>query len=220
MNAARPRLARGAALFLLLAACSQRTPIEVGSRAPAGRLVTATASDPRTFNPVLVTDQTSSQALADVFEPLVRTNPLTTEPEPVLADRWEWSGDGRACTFHLRDGVRWHDGRPFTSDDVVFTFEAIFDERVANSARFALTVDGQPIVVTAPDAATVRFSMPRPFAPFLAAVEVPILPRHVLGGSLADGSFSRRWGIDAKPAELVGTGPYRMKSYVPAQWIE
>ena len=55
---------------------------------------------------------------------------------------------------------------------------------------------------------------------FLAAVEVPILPRHVLGSSLADGSFGRRWGIDAKPSELVGTGPFRMKGYVPAQWIE
>jgi len=208
------------AILLAAAACAGGTPIEAGSRVPAGRLVTATASDPRTFNPVLVTDQTSNLALADVFEGLLRTDPITTRPEPVLAESWEWSADGRDCTFRLRDGVRWHDGAPFTSDDVAFTFEAIFDERFPNSARFSLTVDGQPIRVSTPDARTVRFSMPRPFAPFLAAVEVPILPRHVLGPSLADGSFGRRWGIDAKPAELVGTGPFRMKSYVPAQWIE
>lgn len=211
-----------ALLLVLLAAtgCRRETVIRAGSRAPADRLVTAVASDPRTFNPVLVTDQTSNLALADVFEGLVRTNPETTLPEGVLAERWEWGDGGRSCTFHLRPGVRWHDGAPFGAADVVFTFAAIFDDRVPNSARFSLTVDGSPIRVESIDDLTVRFTMPRPFAPFLAAVEVPILPRHRLGTSLADGSFSRRWGIDTAPRDLVGTGPWRMTRYVPAQLLE
>lgn len=216
------RAAAGAMLALLAGAtsCSEGTPVRAGSRAPAGRLVTAIGSDPRTFNPVLVTDQTSNLVLAEVFEGLVRTNPVTTLPEPVLAESWEWNPAGTTCTFHLRPGVRWHDGAPFGAADVVFTFAAIFDDRVPNSARFALTVDGQPIRVEAVDDLTVRFAMPRPFAPFLAAVEVPILPRHRLGDALADGSFTRRWGIDTDPRELVGTGPWRMIRHVPAQRIE
>src|SRR5262249_36835735 len=58
------------------------------------------------------------------------------------------------------------------------------------------------------------------FAPFLMAVGVPILPRHILGTSLKDGTFTHRWGIDTPPQELVGTGPYRMSRYVPAQLVE
>ena len=75
------------------------------------------------------------------------------------------------------------------------------------------------LIGVSPDPRTVRFSMPRPFAPFLAAVEVPILPRHVLGSSLADGSFGRRWGIDAKPSELVGTGPFRFAEWKHGQYV-
>ncbi|HZR81344.1 MAG TPA: ABC transporter substrate-binding protein [Candidatus Binatia bacterium] len=200
--------------------CSHDAPARAGGRVQGARLVTATASDPKTFNPVLVTDQTSNLALAEVFEGLVRTDARTTLPEAVLAERWEWSDDGKSCTFRLRPGVQWHDGQPFTSADVVFTFDAIFDDKVPNSARFTLTVDGAPIRAVAVDDLTVRFDLPRPFAPFLAAVGVPILPKHLLGGALADGTFAHRWGIDTDPRELIGTGPYRMRRYVPAQLIE
>ena len=203
-----------------LCACRNETPARAGSRVRGQRLVTATASDPKTFNPILVTDQTSNLALAEVFEGLVRMNPATTLPEPVLAERWEWSDDGKLCTFHLRPGVRWHDGAPFSADDVVFTFDAVFDDAVPNSARYTLTVDGKRIGVAALDENTVQFSLPRPFAPFLSAVEVPIVPKHILGSALADRTFTHRWGIDTDPRELIGTGPYRMRRYVPAQLIE
>jgi peptide/nickel transport system substrate-binding protein len=203
-----------------LASCTDDRPTRAGSRVQGARLVTATASDPKTFNPILVTDQTSNLALAEVFEGLVRTDPETTLPQPLLAERWEWSEDGKACTFHLRRGVTWHDGEPFTSADVVFTFDAVFDDRVPNSARYTLSVDGEPIRAVAVDDHTVRFDLPRPFAPFLSAVGVSILPEHVLGAALADGTFTHRWGIDTPPPELIGTGPYRMRRYVAAQLIE
>jgi peptide/nickel transport system substrate-binding protein len=204
----------------LLAACTSDSPARAGSRVQGQRLVTATASDPKTFNPILVTDQTSNLALAEIFEGLVRTNPETNLAEPVLAEAWEWGDGGKTCTFRLRRDVQWHDGTPLTSADVVFTFDAVFDERVPNSSKFTLTVDGAPIRAVAVDAHTVRFELPRPFAPFLSAVGVPIVPEHVLGAALADGTFTHRWGIDTPPAELVGTGPYRMRRYVPAQLIE
>ena len=98
------------------------------------RLTSATISDPKTFNPLLAVDQASVVAVQDLFEGLVRLNPLTLSMEPLLAERWEYNADGTVCTFHLRHDVRWHDGQPFTAADVVFTFEAIYDERVPNSA--------------------------------------------------------------------------------------
>lgn len=186
----------------------------------AQRLITATISDPKTFNPILVVDSASGLAVGDLFDALVRLNPLTTEMEPSLAESWEYSADGAICTFHLRRNVRWHDGAPFTAADVKFTFDAIFDEHVPNSSKFTLLVDGQPIKVEVVDDYTVRFVAPRPFAPLINSVGQAILPKHLLGAALQNGTFGQQWGIDTPPDKLIGTGPYRMTRYVPAQFIE
>jgi peptide/nickel transport system substrate-binding protein len=184
------------------------------------RLSSATISDPKTFNPLLAVDQTSAMAVHDLFEGLVRLNPLTLEMEPLLAERWEYSGDGTACTFHLRHDVRWHDDQPFTAADVAFTFDAIYDERVPNSAKYVLLIDGKRIQVDVVDDYTVRLIVPRPFAPLINSLGQPILPKHLLGQSLKEGTFAQQWGIDTPPEKIVGTGPYRMVRYVQAQFIE
>ncbi len=190
------------------------------SAAHAQRLTTATISDPKTFNPILAVDASSGSATEPLFEGLVRLNPQTLAREPVLAQRWEFSADGTVCTFFLRRDVRWHDGQPFTAADVTFTFAAIFDARVPNSIKHILAVDGQPVRISAPDDYTVEVRVPHPFAPLLDAIGVPILPRHVLAASLAAGTFQEQWGIETPPEKLIGTGPYRMVRYVPAQFIE
>lgn len=193
----------------------------VTSAPPHGqRLTTATMSDPKTFNPIIQVDSASGAAIGDLFDSLVRLNPRTTETEPYLAERWEHNEDGTEWTFHLRRDVRWHDGQPLTSADVVFTFKAVFDDRVANSIKHILTIDGKPLAVTATDPHTVVFRLPRPFAPLLNSIGVPIIPEHVLGPALADGTFSQQWGIDTPPEKLIGSGPYRMVRYVPAQFIQ
>jgi len=216
-------LALAVAAALLLASACDRSPASGGRRragGPTNRLVNAVLSDPKTFNPVLVTDATSSDVLRPIFEGLVDTDVLTTLPRPQLAERWEWSADGRICTFHLRRDVRWHDGRPLRAADVVFTFDAVFDEKVPNSARFTLTVAGQPVRPEAVDEHTVRFVLPQPFAPFLSAVGIGILPEHILGQALREGRFAETWGIDTPPEKLVGTGPYRLRRYESAQYLE
>lgn len=184
------------------------------------RLSTATISDPKTFNPILVTDAASSAAIGDLFDTLVRLNPQTTEVEPALAERWESNADGTEWVFFLRPGVRWQDGQPLTAADVAFTFEAIYEPQVPNSYSHILTIDGQRMQVEALDDARVRFRLPRPFAPLLNSIGVPIIPKHRLRDALATGRFTQQWGIDTPPAELVGSGPYRMSQYVPAQYIQ
>ena len=163
------------------------TPTPAPLAAREQPLLTATISDPKTFNPILAVDEPSNVAIGQLFDALVRLDPRTTEIEPSLAERWEYNADGTVCTFHLRHDVRWHDGEPFTAADVVFTFDAIFDDRVPNSLKHVLTVDGQRSKVEALDDYTVRFRLPRPFAPLLNSIGVPILPKHVLGDALADG---------------------------------
>ncbi len=184
------------------------------------RLTSATTGDPKTFNSLLAVDPASAAAVNDLFDGLVRLNPRSLEMEPMLAARWEYNGDGTVCTLHLRRDVRWHDGQPFTAADVAFTLDATYDERVPNSMKYLLLVDGKRIQVEIVDDYTVRLKLPRPFAPLINSLSQPILPKHILGPSLADGTFAQQWGIDTPPDRLIGTGPYRMVRYVPGQYIE
>ena len=188
--------------------------------AVAQTLYDSMGTDPGTFNPILVTDSASNQAVGDLFEGLVRINPITTLPEPGLAQSWELSEGDKTITFHLRRDVKWSDGVPFTSRDVVFTMRAIYDPRVPNSESFSLTVDGKPIKVEAPDKYTVVMRMPRAFAPLLYSIGFPIVPAHALEHALDSGQFNRTWGIDTLPQKLISLGPYRMERYVPGQLIK
>lgn len=213
-----------AAILLLFLACAtacERHKREASPPArPKDRLTTALLSDPKTFNPILVTDATSGEILEPIFDGLVRIDPKSTLPEPSLAEGWTVSDEGRTWTFDLRRGVRWHDGHPFTARDVAFTMRAIFDETVPNSSRYSLTVGGVAPEVRILDDFRVEFRMPHAFAPFLYAIAVPILPAHLLEKSLDEGRFTREWGIDTPPEKLVGTGPWKMTRFESSQVIE
>lgn len=212
------RIAIAAATELGAAGCHVDYPSF--NHAKQQTLYSSTTSDPRTFNPVLVTDTASGQVTGRVFDGLVNINPLTTLPEPALARSWDIADGGRTITFHLLRHVRWSDGKPFTARDVVFTLATIYDPKVPNSSRPTLTVDGQPIVAEAPDDYTVVMRIPRPFAPLLYAIGFPIIPAHVLEPALKAGAFNQTWNINTPPHELIGLGPYDLTRYVPAQMIQ
>jgi peptide/nickel transport system substrate-binding protein len=139
-------VALATAIVLVSAITACRNPEGSGSTAAARRqrVASATISDPKTFNPLLVVDSASATVVGASFEGLVRLNPKTTEMEPALADRWEANDSGAVYTFHLRHGVLWHDGVSFTAGDVAFTFAAIYDDRVPNSSKPALLVTASP----------------------------------------------------------------------------
>lgn len=219
------RTIRVAVALLALAGCDSKEPIQetaIQAVTPSRpqHLFTATIADPKTFNPIIVTDSASSVATGHLFDTLVRLNEITMEMEPALAESWKSNPDGTEWIFRLRHDVLWHDGVPLTAADVVFTFDAIYDPRVPSSLAHILTIDDHPIEVEALDDFTVRFRLPRSFAPFLYSIGAPIVPKHRLGEALAEGRFAQQWGIGTPPAELIGSGPYRMVEYVPAQYIE
>ncbi|MBX3025100.1 ABC transporter substrate-binding protein [bacterium] len=182
-------------------------------------LVTATIADPQTFNPIVASDAASRAAIADVFDTLVRFDPRSGEIEPALAERWSLDEGGRALTMWLRGDVRWHDGEPLTARDVIFTFDAIRNPAVPNPLDAALTVGGKRIEARALDDHRVRFSVERPFAPLLSALAVPIVPEHVLGPALRDGSFAQQWRTHDTARTVVGSGPYRLERYEPGRLI-
>ena len=184
-------------------------------------MVTAAMSDPKTFNLVVSNEMSANTVVGPLFEGLLRLNPKTLEPEPMLAESWEMSDDGKVWTFHLRKGVKWSDGKPLTADDVIFTFDVIYDPKVPTSIRDLLTIDGEPLELKKLDDMTVSFSLPRPFAPFLNSImAADIMPKHILGDSLKDGHFADSWGVDTPPEQLIGAGPYIMTKYAPAQYVK
>jgi peptide/nickel transport system substrate-binding protein len=184
-----------------------------------GEFLDAQISDPRTFNPILAQETSSTGPIGGLFDGLVEDNGETTATEPALAESWTTSKDGRTWTFVLRKGLQWSDGIPMTADDVVFTFKVIYDKKIPNSLQDVLTVAGKPIAVTKVNDQTVQFHTAEPFGPFLRSIGIGILPRHKLEAAYASGKFNQTWGVNTDPKELIGTGAYVMTEYKPAQRI-
>ncbi len=194
---------------------------EIGRR--GGVFIDSTPGEPSTFNPLVSEDATSSGFISLFLDSLVRNNAVTQEVEPGLATRWEIAPDHKTFTFHLRPGVRWSDGHPFSADDVVFTFQAIYDTRYPNRAAFDLSVDGKKFTVEKIDDLTVRLTTPEIYAPFLETVGgVGLLPRHELEPAFRDGSLLKAWNVSIAqkvPRRLLATGAFRLRSYQPAERI-
>ena len=195
-----------------------------------GALTSATISEPLTFNLAIANDASSSGVLGYLFEGLTETSWLTDEVEPLLAESWERSEDGLTWTFHLRNDVKWHDGEPFTAHDVDFTFNRIiYNHDIPASSspafhfRFLNEETGEwkeePMTVTAVDDYTVQCVLPGPFAPFLRSMGTAIYPKHILEQHVDDGSFAATWDIDTDPADIIGTGPFTIESYLPGQRV-
>lgn len=98
---------------------------------------------------------------------------------PRLAESWEYDSDTLTYIFHLAQGVLWHDGQPFTAEDVKFTFEAIIDED--NGSENAPNYE-DVTAITVVDDHTVTFTLSAVNTAFLEYMTMPILPRHLLEG--------------------------------------
>ena len=185
-----------------------------------GQIVASIRSEPRTFNRFIARDQTSDLLNVLMQGRLVRVNRATFELEPWLAERWESSADGRTHTIHLRPGVTWSDGTPFTSADVLFSLQAAYDPKVESVLASTLLAGGQPIRATTSDAQTVVVRYAGPSGPGLRLLDgLPILPKHKLGAALAAGTFASAWDTTTPPADLVGTGPFVLREYQPGQRV-
>jgi peptide/nickel transport system substrate-binding protein len=210
---------------IALSACSPAQFRTEAAKVP--RLVFSSLEDPKTFNTVL--SKESNDVFGFIYDGLLTQNGVTGELEPDLAESWQISKDQQEVTFTLRDGLKWSDGAPFTVDDIVFTFNQLyFNEKIPSSARDILRVgeSGAFPKVTKVDDRRVKFTSPEPFAPLLRyAGGIPVLPKHLLADTVrsTDSSgqpkFLSVWGTGTPVNQIVGNGPYRIKSYTPAQRI-
>lgn len=176
--------------------------------------------DPKTFNPVMANETSSLDLIYMMFESLVRKDHATQALNPGLAESWTVSPDQKTWTFRLRKGLRWSDGQPLTAADVVFTFnDVIYNKDVPNVKADVLRLDGKDFAVTQVDEWTVQVTTPDVFAPFLEffGSDVQIVPRHKLAAAVASKSFESAYGVNTPPAELVCSGPFRLKQFKPGE---
>ena len=145
---------------------------------------------------------------------LVRVNRATGALEPRLAESWTQSPDGLTWTLKLREGLTFSDGAPFTSADVVFSVEALYDERTGSELASSIRIAGKPLSASALGGHTVVVVFPGPYGPGLSLLDsLPILPSHKLSGPLQAGTFREAWSMATAPGEIAGLGPFVVESY-------
>ena len=177
-----------------------------------GVVVIGSATGLTGTNLMLASDAPTIPFMSLVSEFLVDVNPRDAQYMPGLADSWDIAADGKTYTFHLRPGATWHDGTPFTADDVILSLDAqsspdtgtayttSFNDTVASYSKIDdLTVE---LVATAVLAQIV----------FLANANVPVMPKHIWG----DVPFAD-WATDPgttgeDPSRVIGTGPFMFSS--------
>jgi peptide/nickel transport system substrate-binding protein len=218
------RWARGIVVVGVMAlglATAMRYKASEAFRSPAraaDTLVASIRAEPQSFNRYVARDLTSAVISSLTHSALVRINRVTNKLEPDLAERWELLPDRRTYRISLRPGLRFSDGVPFTADDVVFSFQALYDRPTASVLAETLHVRGEPLTIAKADATTVTIRFPSAFGPGLRLLDgVPILPRHRLGLSLKSGTFRSAWGLSTPPSEIVGLGPFMLRRYDPGQ---
>src|SRR5699024_3263019 len=164
---------------------------------------------PPTFLYYAQIDNATQTLTQQVFDSLVEFNLQTYALEPALAESWEVSEDGTVYTFHLREGVTWHDGEPFTADDVKFTWELIAHPENLSAAQlysFFSTITGAEAFhngeadeitgITVVDDLTVDVALDSPWAPFFTiGSNQYIVPQHILGevpvGEILEHEYAR-----------------------------
>jgi peptide/nickel transport system substrate-binding protein len=192
---------------------------EVGNTGGTVIMGESISSPLTTFNIMVSDNNPTNPVLALIFETLPGSSPIDGQYVPGLADHWDLAPDGKTWTFHLREGVTWHDGTPFTADDVIFSMDAQADPATtsAYTSSFNATVasykkiDDLTVEMVATDVlATVVF---------LGNSYCPIVAKHIWEG-VAHADWVADPGSTGEDASrVVGTGPFKFSEYDSSQSV-
>lgn len=196
-------------LLLVLSACSSKdnNAQETTNKAPQenqGTTLVYGSNDYTRINPAI---DEHGEINALIFDGLTDHNAMN-EVVPGLAKSWDYDEKNHTYTFHLLDNVKWHDGEPFTANDVKFTIEAIMnpdnESEIASNYEDVKNIEVQ-------DDYTIAFTLEQPNVAFLEYMTIAVLPEHLLQGEdMQEAPFFKN---------PVGTGPYKMKHWDSGQSI-
>ena len=176
-----------------------------------GRLIVAADSEPRNLNPAIVASNGVFFVASKVVEPLAEASFNGKDGlESRLATAWEGSPDGLSVTFKLREGVTWHDGKPFTSADVAFSALQVW-KPLQNLGRVVFK-DLEAVDTPDEHTAVFKFAKPTPFQLIRNALPAltSVVPKHIYEAGK----------IDENPANNapVGTGPFKFAEHKPGEY--
>jgi peptide/nickel transport system substrate-binding protein len=172
---------------------------------------------PGSLDPHALSDVPMQGYMINVYDTLYVNKENPPKLVPWLATGHTVSEDGLTVTFKLHDGIKFHDGSPLTSEDVVWTFHRLLNVKKGPAAAFLAVLDSNSI--TAPDLTTVVFKLKQPYAPFVAATPlVAILNRRVIEPNIKDNDWGQAW----LASNSAGSGSYVLdpSTYQPVQQID
>ena len=184
--------------------------------AKGGRIIVGISQEPQNFNPVMPTIESQRGVHMAIYDDLWRIDPKGNfVPDLAVTIPTQTNGgiskDGTVFTVKLRQGVKWHDGPPFTAADVVFTWKTIMNPKVT---AFSTVGFDQIADMWAADESTLKFKLKQPYAPILEMLaDMFIVPEHVLSRSadINKDEFNSR-----RP---IGTGPFKFVEWVSGDHI-
>jgi peptide/nickel transport system substrate-binding protein len=172
---------------------------------------------PGSLDPHAISDVPMQGYMVNVYDSLYVNKENPPKLVPWLATGHTVSEDGLTVTFKLHEGIKFHDGSPLTSEDVVWTFHRLLNVKKGPAAAFLALLDSGSI--TAPDLTTVVFKLKQPYAPFVAATPlVAILNRRVIEPNVKDNDWGQAW----LASNSAGSGSYILdpSTYQPVQQID
>jgi peptide/nickel transport system substrate-binding protein len=176
--------------------------VDPGAPVNGDWVVQQIGADPDSLNPIVLTDSTAQTIAGQVFEGLLTMNNYTLKLDPCLATAWEISPDHLSYTFHLRHGVTFQDGTPFTADDVKYTYDRIQDPKVDDAPTRSYFTNIASCTVL--DPYTIRFVATERYFKTLEVLGTTmlIIPKHALekADDFNNAPFNRA---------PIGTGPYK-----------
>jgi peptide/nickel transport system substrate-binding protein len=167
------------------------------------------ARSPTTLNPMGVDSGDANIAIAMAYDRLVRIG-LDTEPQPWACTDWEWV-DSTTLEMPLREDLTFHDGEPFTAEDVQFTMEYYLDWEVPYMSTYYEQIESVEVL----DDYTVRFNLSSPNVAFvnIALAQLYILPKHIWDGVVDEAGVEHPQDWDNSP--YVGSAPFEVRAFEP-----
>ena len=186
---------------------------EIGTH--GGRFVIGQTASPKTFNAMMANETSSNDVNNRMWASLMDYDNVAMRDTFGLAKAYEVSADGLTYTWHLRRGLCFSDGHPLTADDVLFSFEVAYDEKLHPAVQDLLSIGGKHFELSAPDAYTIVTKIAQPNANMLGSMSsLRIIPKHVLEPAFRQGRFAAAYAVDTPPESIVVSGAWRVKQFV------